>query len=162
MEKCYLISWKFLWLYGNVCFSCLETYQIWYRGNVIFWYMELMTSKNLEICISGIMSSQLRKTFFWLSFLALFSPPFDFIQIVTTPTQPQLNSKVGCDTKMTLIHHHHPPPTHTNSMSAISQLLLTWFWWNFKGKCLGTSRTDSNCHCNIYPDNICPGDFWPY
>ena len=27
--------------------------------------------------------------------------------IVTTPTQPQLNSKVGCDTKMTLDHHHH-------------------------------------------------------
>ena len=30
--------------------------------------------------------------------------------IVTTPTQPQLNSKVGCDTKMTTTtttHHHH-------------------------------------------------------
>ena len=35
---------------------------------------------------------------------------------VTTPTQPLLNSKVGCDTKMTLIHHHHhpPPPTTTH------------------------------------------------
>ena len=48
--------------------------------------------------------------------------------IVTTPTQPQLNSKVGCDMKMTLIHHHPPPPPttthHKNSMSAISQLLL--------------------------------------
>ena len=44
-------------------------------------------------------------------------------KIVTTPTQPQLNSKVGCDMKMT------NPPTpithHRNSMSAISQLLLT-------------------------------------
>ena len=28
----------------------------------------------------------------------------------TTPTQPQLNSKVGCDMKMTLDHHHPPPP----------------------------------------------------
>ena len=28
---------------------------------------------------------------------------------VTTPTQPQLNSKAGFDTKMTL-HHHHTPP----------------------------------------------------
>ena len=29
-------------------------------------------------------------------------------KIVTTPTQPQLNSKVGFDTKVTL--NHHPPP----------------------------------------------------
>ena len=62
--------------------------------------------------------------------------------IVTTPTQPQLNSKVGCDMKMTLIHHHHHPPpttttTHTNSMSAISQLLLTRFQPNFKVRFLG-------------------------
>ena len=41
--------------------------------------------------------------------------------IVTTPTQPQHNSKVGFDTKRTLHTHH------TNSMSAISQLLLTKF-----------------------------------
>ena len=33
------------------------------------------------------------------------------IVIVTTPTQPQLNSTVGCDMKMTLHHHHHPPGT---------------------------------------------------
>ena len=33
-----------------------------------------------------------------------------FNDIVTTPTQPQLNSKVGCDTKMTLDHHPPPPP----------------------------------------------------
>ena len=32
------------------------------------------------------------------------------MEIVTTPTQPQLNSKVGFDTKMTFDHHHHPPP----------------------------------------------------
>jgi len=31
---------------------------------------------------------------------------------VTTPTQPQLNSKVGCDMKMTLVH---PPPTTTTT-----------------------------------------------
>merc|ERR1712002_517729 len=36
-------------------------------------------------------------------------------RIVTTPTQPQLNSKVGCDMKMTLIHHHHPPPPTTTT-----------------------------------------------
>ena len=49
-----------------------------------------------------------------------------------------------------------PPPTHTNSKSAISQLLLTRFWWNLKGRLQGTSRTDSNCHCDICPGNICP------
>ena len=40
-----------------------------------------------------------------------------------TTTQPNI-TYVGFDMKMTL-HHHPPPPTHTNSMSAISQLLLT-------------------------------------
>ena len=28
------------------------------------------------------------------------------------------------------------------SISGISQLLLPWFWWNFKGSILGTSRPD--------------------
>ena len=36
--------------------------------------------------------------------------------IVTTPTQPQLNSKVECDMKMTLIHHH----SHKLNVSNIS------------------------------------------
>ena len=35
----------------------------------------------------------------------------NFFEIVTTPTQPQLNSKVGCDTKMTL--QTTPPTTQT-------------------------------------------------
>ena len=47
--------------------------------------------------------------------------------------------------------------THRNSMSAISQLLLTRFWWNFKGRFLWTSRIDSDCH-----GDICPGDINPY
>ena len=38
---------------------------------------------------------------------------------VTIPTQPQLNSKAGCDMKMTLIHHHHHPP-HKLNVSNIS------------------------------------------
>ena len=33
----------------------------------------------------------------------------------------------------------------------LSQLLLTPFWPNFKDLFLGTSRTDSNCHCDICP-----------
>ena len=58
--------------------------------------------------------------------------------------------------------HHHPPTHHTNSMSAISQLLLARFWWNFKGSFLGASRTDSNYQVNICPGNICPGDICPH
>ena len=42
------------------------------------------------------------------------------------------------------------------SISGISQLLLTWFWWNFTGRFLGTSRADSNCHSDICTGNICP------
>ena len=42
------------------------------------------------------------------------------------------------------------------------QLLLTGFWWYFKGSFLGTSRTDSDSHGDICPNNICPGDIWPY
>ena len=58
---------------------------------------------------------------------------------------------------------HTTPPTnpHRNSMSAISQLLLTRFWWNFKRRLLVTSRTDSNCHSDICLGNICPGDICP-
>ena len=39
-----------------------------------------------------------------------------------------------------------PQPPTGNSMSAISQLLLARFWPNFKGRFLGPSLTDSNCH----------------
>ena len=39
------------------------------------------------------------------------------------------------------------------SISGSSQLLLTWFWPNFKGRFLGQSLTDANC-CG----DICPGD----
>ena len=55
-----------------------------------------------------------------------------------------------------------PPPTTKNSMSAISQQLLTRFWLNFKGSFLGASRTDSNYQVDTCPGNICPGDICPY
>ena len=44
--------------------------------------------------------------------------------IVTTPTQPQLNSKVGFDTKMTL---DHPPPQKLNviNISGVPAPILT-------------------------------------
>ena len=48
------------------------------------------------------------------------------------------------------------------SMSGISQLLLPWFWRNFKGSFLGTSRTDTNYQVNICPGNICPSGICPY
>ena len=55
-----------------------------------------------------------------------------------------------------------PTTHHRNSMSRISQLLLTRFWWNFKGRFLWTFRTDSNCQGDICPRNICPRDICPY
>jgi len=90
-------------------------------------------------------------------------PKWDIWEKLSKP-QPNLNTMVGFYTKMTL---QPPPPTHhTNSKSAISQLLLTRYWWNFKGRLLGTSRTDSNCHGDICPGNICPYQeylncYWP-
>ena len=48
------------------------------------------------------------------------------------------------------------------SISGISQLLLTQFWWNFKGSFLGTSRTDSNYQVNICLGNICPDQICPH
>ena len=47
-------------------------------------------------------------------------------------------------------------------MSAISQLLLTWFWPNFKSRFQGPFWTDSNCHDDICPGNNCPGNICPY
>ena len=87
------------------------------------------------------------------------------LNIVTTPTQLQRNLNttiVGGWTWKWLCKPHHHPPTHTNSISAISQLLLAQFWSNFKGRFLGPSWTDSNCHVDICPGNNCPGDICPY
>ena len=57
---------------------------------------------------------------------------------VLTQTQPQRNSKVWFDMKMTL---NHPTTTLTNSMSSTSQLLLTQFTPNFKYWILGSTTT---------------------
>ena len=54
------------------------------------------------------------------------------------------------------------PLTHRSSISAISQLLLTRFWWNFKGSFLGLFRKDLNYLVNFCPGKICPGDICPY
>ena len=49
--------------------------------------------------------------------------------VVTTPTQPQLNSIVGCDMKMTLIHHHHhhhhPHKLNVSNISAVTDPIST-------------------------------------
>ena len=73
--------------------------------------------------------------------------------------QPNLNKRLGLTIKWLCKPH---PPHHTNSMSVISQVLLTQFWWNFKYRFLGTSRTYSNCHGYICPGNICPHNICPY
>ena len=49
--------------------------------------------------------------------------------------QPQPNITPKIDTKMTLANRPTTThPTHTNTMSAISQLLRTQFWPNFEGR----------------------------
>ena len=50
------------------------------------------------------------------------------IFIVTTPTQPQLNSKVGCDMKITLVHHHHhhhPHKLNVRNITAVTDPIST-------------------------------------
>ena len=52
------------------------------------------------------------------------------------------------------------------SISGISQLLLVWFWPNFKSRFLETFITYTNCHSDICPGNICPYQgyfscYWP-
>ena len=59
------------------------------------------------------------------SWLLIISKVLDIsLKIFTTPTQPQLNLKVGCDTKITLINP--PPPTKTQC-----QQYLRCYWSNF-------------------------------
>ena len=69
-------------------------------------------------------------------------------------------------------HRNHPTHHHTNSMSAISQLVLIRFWWNFNGRFIGSSKKYSNCHKKILPNffwdiHSCgptffgPIHFWP-
>ena len=73
--------------------------------------------------------------------------------IVTTPTQPQLNSEVGFDMKMTL---HHPPTTHPpthdklnvinisavpNPISTKLQMLDSWINNNMNNK---TNKNKTN------------------
>ena len=48
------------------------------------------------------------------------------------------------------------------SISAISQMLLTRFWPNFKVSFLGPSLTDVTCQDDICPDNIWLGDICPF
>ena len=69
------------------------------------------------------------------------SSSFDIV--VKTPTQLQHNLNptiLGVWTRKWLCKPH-----HRNSMSVISQLLLTRFWPTFKERFLGLSWTDLNC-----------------
>ena len=58
------------------------------------------------------------------SFGVLFDWRSGICVIVTTPTQPQLNSKVAFDTKITL--DHHPPPTTTTQTQCHQYLSCCW------------------------------------
>ena len=47
-------------------------------------------------------------------------------------------------------------------ISGISQLLMTQFWPNFKGRILGPCLKDADCYGDICQGNICPGDICSY
>ena len=48
--------------------------------------------------------------------------------IFTTPTQPQLNSKIGFDMKMTFHHHHPPPQTQCRQYPDFNETLKVDSW----------------------------------
>ena len=56
----------------------------------------------------------------------------------------------------------HTTTTTTNSISAISRLLLNQFWQNFKRRLFGPSWTDSMCQSDICQGIICPCNICPY
>ena len=74
-------------------------------------------------------------------------------------TQPNI-TKFVFDPKMTMHTTHHP--THTNSMSAITQLLQNRFSQNFENMFFGTSSRDTNYHIDVCPINISNGNICPY
>ena len=53
------------------------------------------------------------------------------IHMVTSPTQSQLNSIVGFDTKMTLHHHQPPAPPPTPQPETQHQQYLSCYWSDF-------------------------------
>ena len=64
--------------------------------------------------------------------------------LVITPNFDTFCQKLKLTTTQPMLGWHEndftqppPPPTTVNSMSAISQLLLAQYWWNFKGSFLG-------------------------
>ena len=99
-----------------------------------------------------------------------------FLRVSETPyCQAQLQLRLQLQLQLqswdgiNFVSSDHPPtttpPTHPPGLvviTVISQLLLTRFWWNFKGRFLWTFWTDSNCQGDICPRNICPRDICPY
>ena len=99
----------------------------------------------------------------WWSWYVMKFPkfPHPLTFFVTTPIQPRLKSWVWHENDF---NPPPPPTTHTNSMSAISQLLLTRFQPNLKVRFLGwttsttttitiTTTTTTTCN-NINNNNI--------
>ena len=73
--------------------------------------------------------------------LAIFEPPLENSNSTTTQlnlTQQKLglHGNDSAHPPPPLHHYHYPSTTHTNSMSAISELLQPWYPPNFKGRFL--------------------------
>ena len=134
------------------CNEIYHTHSVFFH-NLFFFILEKLFSKSQSVTL-------LKKSFSLQSFYKKPEHP-----MCPNHNSTQLNiTLVGLDMKMIL--HTYPPPyhptPHRNSMLAISQLLLTRFWWNFKRRFLGASGTDYKCHIDICPGNIFPGEICPY
>ena len=78
------------------------------------------------------------------------------------PAEPQLRLEAAKSTtgKLIVVHVHVPHTIISFGNEAIS--LLAQFWPNFKGRFLGPSLVNSNCHGDICPGNICRQNICPY
>ena len=88
----------------------------------------------------------------------------DFAKLSLNSTSTSIEAEIALFPFSDTHPPDHPPTrksTTTNSMSGISQLLLVRFGPNFKGRFLGTSRTDYISYGDICPGYICPGDICP-
>ena len=116
----------------------------------------LLTATTKPTILSAVRPIACLATHKWttwtLSTVSAYSKVDTYVKILSKPqlnhnsTQPNITLSWVRHENDFAFHPTTPLDHHdTNSMSAISQLLLSRFWWNFKGRFLETSRVDSNC-----------------
>ena len=109
------------------------------------------------LCFTPVTTTRTRRTRTPTKYLSCYWPDFD--QTLNVGTWEPLE-QIPTVT-VTFVHATFVLVTYI-SISGISQMLLAWFWLNFKGRFLGLSLTDANCYGDICQGNICPGNICPY